>query len=83
MYNMSGTGFRAEYLNIARERGVDAFVSGELKHDVIRARGDISLIDATHYATENPAMEHLCGRLLDMLETDVEFIDHDPFINVM
>ncbi|HJH30487.1 MAG TPA: Nif3-like dinuclear metal center hexameric protein [Methanosarcinaceae archaeon] len=80
---IGGSGFRAEYLDIAKENEVDAFVSGELKHDVIRARGDISLIDATHYATENPAMEHLCGRLLDMLETDVEFIDHDPFINVM
>ncbi len=80
---IGGSGFRAEYLDIARQNDVDAFVSGELKHDVIRARGDISLIDATHYATENPAMEHLCERLLDMLETDVEFIDHDPFINVM
>ncbi len=80
---IGGSGFRAEYLDIAQENDVDAFVSGELKHDVIRARGDISLIDATHYATENPAMEHLCGRLLDMLETDVEFIDHNPFINVM
>ena len=80
---IGGSGFRAEYLDIAQENDVDAFVSGELKHDVIRARGNISLIDATHYATENPAMEHLCGRLLDMLETDVEFIDHNPFINVM
>ena len=80
---IGGSGFRAEYLDIARQNDVDAFVSGELKHDVIRARGDISLIDATHYATENPAMEHLCERLLDILETDVEFIDHNPFINVM
>ena len=80
---IGGSGFRAEYLDIARENEVDAFVSGELKHDVIRARGDISLIDATHYATENPAMEHLCGRLLDLLDIDVEFIDHNPFINVM
>ncbi len=80
---IGGSGFRPGYLDIARENKVDAFVSGELKHDVIRARGDISLIDATHYATENPAMEHLCKRLLDMLDVDVEFIDHDPFINVM
>ncbi|HJH31773.1 MAG TPA: Nif3-like dinuclear metal center hexameric protein [Methanosarcinaceae archaeon] len=80
---IGGSGFRAGYLDIARDNEVDALVSGELKHDVIRARGDISLIDATHYATENPAMEHLCGRLLDMLDVDVEFIDHNPFINVM
>ncbi|MGP8321370.1 MAG: Nif3-like dinuclear metal center hexameric protein [Methanosarcinaceae archaeon] len=80
---IGGSGFKAEYLDIARDNEVDAFVSGELKHDVIRARGDILLIDATHYATENPAMKHLCGRLLDILDVDVDFIDHNPFINVM
>ncbi len=80
---IGGSGFKAEYLGIARDNEVDAIVSGELKHDVIRARGDISLIDATHYATENPAMQHLCGRLLDMLDVDVNFIDHNPLINIV
>ena len=80
---IGGSGFRDKYLEIAREMDVDAFVSAELRHDVIRARGNISLIDATHYATENPAMKHLCMRLENMLDIDVEFIDHNPFINVI
>lgn len=80
---VGGSGFKSEYLNIARENDVDAFVSGELRHDVIRAHSNISLIDATHYATENPAMEHLCRRLSEMLDIDVEFIDHNPFIKVI
>lgn len=78
-----GSGFRSEFLDIAHENDVEAFVSSELKHDVIRNRGKISLIDATHYATENPAMEKLCERLEEMLKLDVEFIDHNPFMNVV
>ncbi|WP_292485199.1 Nif3-like dinuclear metal center hexameric protein [Methanohalobium sp.] len=78
-----GSGFKSQYLDIAHENGVDAFVSSELKHDVIRNRGGISLVDATHYATENPAMEKLCERLEEMLKLDVEFIDHNPFISVI
>jgi dinuclear metal center YbgI/SA1388 family protein len=80
---VGGSGFKSEYLDIAHENDVDAFVSGELRHDAIRARGNISLIDATHYATENPAMEHLSRRLSKMLDMTVDFIDHDPSIKVI
>ncbi|MBN2488924.1 MAG: Nif3-like dinuclear metal center hexameric protein [Methanosarcinaceae archaeon] len=80
---VGGSGFKSEYLDIACENDVDAFVSGELRHDAIRARGNISLIDATHYATENPAMENLSRRLSEMLDIDVDFIDHDPLIKVI
>ncbi|MHC1576613.1 MAG: Nif3-like dinuclear metal center hexameric protein [Methanosarcinaceae archaeon] len=79
----SGSGFRSEFLDVALENGVDAYVSAELKHDIIRDYSDIVLIDATHYATENPAMEVLCGRLQDKLGIDVEFIDHNPLIRVL
>lgn len=78
-----GSGFRNEYLKAAREYGVEAFVSSELKHDMIRSRGELVLIDATHYATENPGMEELCPRLADLLGLDVEFIHHNPFIRVI
>ena len=78
-----GSGFQSEYLQVAKEHGVEAFVSSELKHDVIRARGELALIDATHYATENPGMEELCPRLADLLGLDVEFIHHNPFIRVI
>lgn len=70
-----GSGFRNEYLQIARERGAEAFVSSELKHEVLRSNGDLCLIDATHYATENPGMEALCLRLRELLDIEVEFIE--------
>jgi dinuclear metal center YbgI/SA1388 family protein len=74
---IGGSGFRHEYLEIARENEVDAFVSSELKHDILRACEDLCLIDATHYATENPGMEALCLRLRSLLGIDVRFI-HQP-----
>lgn len=70
-----GSGFRNEYIQVARERGAEAFVSSELKHDVLRSNGDLCLIDATHYATENPGMEALCPRLRELLGLEVEFIE--------
>jgi putative NIF3 family GTP cyclohydrolase 1 type 2 len=41
------------------------------------------LVDATHYATENPGMQDLCSQLEERLRLDVEFIDHNPFIAVL
>lgn len=70
-----GSCFRNEFLDLARESGVDAYISSELKHDILRANEDLCLIDATHYATENPGMEALCLRLRELLGIDVEFID--------
>lgn len=70
-----GSCFRNEFLEIARENGVDAFISSELKHDILRANEDLCLIDATHYATENPGMEALCFRLRELPGINVEFID--------
>ncbi len=75
-----GSGFRSEFLDIAKEQGVDAYVSSEMKHDIIRSYSDMLLVDATHYATENPGMEDLCPVLAEKLKLDVEFIDHDPLI---
>lgn len=72
---IGGSGFRNEYLKIARENGVDAFISSELKHDILRTHEDLCLIDATHYATENPGMEALCSRLRKLPGIEVEFID--------
>lgn len=75
---IGGSGFRNEYLEIARENGVDAFISSELKHEILRTHEDLCLIDATHYATENPGMEALCPRLHKLLGIEVEFIDQPP-----
>lgn len=75
-----GSGFRTEYIETAREYGADAYISSEIKHDIIRSYPDMLLIDATHYATENPGMEALCPVLTDRLKLDTEFIDHNPLI---
>jgi len=60
---IGGSGFRREYIDIAVENGADAFISGELRHDAIRYAEDLCLFDASHYATEAPAMKRLCERL--------------------
>ena len=68
---IGGSGFGATEEAIAA--GVDALLSAELKHDAIRcAEGQLSLIDATHYATEAPAMQILAQRL------GGQFIDDRP-----
>lgn len=72
---VGGSGFQKEFLEIASENGVDAFISSELKHDILRTHEDLCLIDATHYATENPGMEALCPRLRRLLGVEVEFIE--------
>ncbi|SFM24552.1 dinuclear metal center protein, YbgI/SA1388 family [Methanolobus profundi] len=78
-----GSGFRSEYIETAREYGADAYISSEIKHDIIRSYSDMLLVDATHYATENPGMEELCPVLAEKLKLDVEFIDHDPLIRTL
>lgn len=70
-----GSGFATEFLEIARANRVDAFISSELKHNILREFEDLCLIDATHYATENPGMEALCSRLREILGLEVEFIE--------
>jgi len=60
---IGGSGFRREYIDIAIKNNVDALVSAELRHDAVRYADELCLIDATHYATEAPAMRKLCKRL--------------------
>ncbi len=76
---LGGSGLRKEYIEMAMDAGADALVSGELRHDVIPYSKDISLIDATHYATENPAMQALAGRL----PVESVFIDCKPQVHVI
>ncbi len=72
---VGGSGFSTEFLEIARANRVDAFVSSELKHNILRAYEDLCLIDATHYATENPGMEALCSKLREISGLEVRFIE--------
>jgi putative NIF3 family GTP cyclohydrolase 1 type 2 len=75
---IGGSGFRREYIDIALEYGADALVSGELRHDAIRYAGELCLFDATHYATEAPAMKKLCERL----PVESVFIEDKPVVKV-
>jgi len=73
---IGGSGFRREYIDIAIENNADALVSGEMRHDAIRYADDLCLLDATHYATEAPAMRKLCERL----PVESVFIEDKPKI---
>lgn len=73
-----GSGFRREYIDLALEKGADALVSGELRHDALRYAGELCLFDATHYATEAPAMKRLCERL----PIESFFIEDKPVVRV-
>lgn len=80
-----GSGFNSAFLRTAVECGVDAFVSAELKHsDVLRERGDMVLIDAGHYPTENPGMRKLAHDL-ESICTDVSvlFIEDDVLLRTV
>ncbi|RJS71105.1 Nif3-like dinuclear metal center hexameric protein [ANME-2 cluster archaeon] len=76
---IGGSGLSGEFVDIAIEGGADVLVSGEMRHDAIRKAHNLALIDATHYATEIPAMRRLCDRL----PVDTVFIDHAPDVNVV
>ena len=76
---IGGSGLNGEFVEMAIEGGADALVSGELRHDAIRSAQNLALIDATHYATENPAMQRLCDRL----PVESVFIDHIPEVKVV
>ncbi|MCE8424493.1 MAG: Nif3-like dinuclear metal center hexameric protein [Candidatus Methanoperedens sp.] len=76
---VGGSGFRIKYIDIAHEYCVDALVSGELRHDAILYREKLCFFDATHYATEAPAMKKLCERL----PLKSFFIEDRPVVNVL
>ena len=68
---IGGSGFSSA--EDAISAGADVLVSAELKHEVIRhVQGRLCLIDATHYATEAPAMRALADKLGGV------FIDDPP-----
>ncbi len=73
---IGGSGFYSAEEAISA--GADVLVSAELKHDVIRqVEGRLCLIDATHYATEAPAMRALAERIGGV------FIDDPPHVEDM
>jgi dinuclear metal center YbgI/SA1388 family protein len=59
---MGGSG--GKYIDSAINLGADAFVTGDLgHHDFVNYSGLITLIDATHYATEFPVLQKISDYL--------------------
>ncbi|MHC1592904.1 MAG: Nif3-like dinuclear metal center hexameric protein [Methermicoccaceae archaeon] len=75
---VAGSGFQPHLLDEALELGVDAYVSGELRHHIIRDYQNIALFDGGHYYTEAPAMRALCSRL----PFECVYIEDDPNVRV-
>ncbi len=58
---MGGSGLKEENIRILQKYDIQAFISGELRHECLKY--DMILIDATHQATEIPGMRMLMDRL--------------------
>ncbi len=73
----SGSG--AEFIERAAFMGCDAFVTGDVRyHDAQRASAlGIHVIDAGHFATEQPIVEILANRLTEELGNKIEIIADD------
>lgn len=73
------TGGGQDYITIAAEQGIDAFISGEISErttHIAREMG-IHYFAAGHHATERYGVEALGQYLNDELDFDVTFIDID------
>jgi putative NIF3 family GTP cyclohydrolase 1 type 2 len=73
----SGSG--AEFIERAAFMGCDAFVTGDVRyHDAQRAAAlGIHVIDAGHFATEQPVIEILAAKLAEELDGKVEVVADD------
>jgi len=62
-------GSGSELAEIARAKGADLYLSAEIKHSVARwaEAVDFCVIDAGHFATENPVVPELAARLRETL----------------
>ena len=73
----SGSG--AEFIERAAFLGCDAFVTGDVRyHDAQRAAAlGVHVVDAGHFATEQPVVEILAARLSEELAGKVEVVADD------
>jgi dinuclear metal center YbgI/SA1388 family protein len=71
------TGGGQDYISIAAEQGIDAFISGEISERTVHiAREmDIHYYAAGHHATERYGVQALGNWIQDELALDVEFVD--------
>ena len=74
---MGGSGLKEENVRILVKYDIQAFISGELRHECLKY--DMVFIDATHQATEIPGMKMLLERIpveaeLYISEKDIRYI---------
>ncbi|WP_019613463.1 Nif3-like dinuclear metal center hexameric protein [Psychromonas ossibalaenae] len=73
------TGGGQDYINIAAEQGIDAFISGEISERTVHIAREMGIhyFAAGHHATERYGVQALGQWLNDELELDVTYIDID------
>ena len=74
----SGSG--GDYAPLAKAYNADVLLTGEIKHNQILEANkiDISVVDASHYRTEDIVIEPLCKKLSEKFP-DVEFVKSKTF----
>jgi dinuclear metal center YbgI/SA1388 family protein len=73
---ISGFGLNPHYIKLASEKGVDLLLSGDLTHPggVLARKLGITLVDATHHATEVPGLIKLC-QLIGKMGIKTDYLD--------
>ena len=73
---ISGFGLNSHYIKLASERGVDLLLSGDLTHpgSILAKKLGITLVDASHYATEIPGLIKLC-QLIGKIGITTDYLD--------
>ena len=71
------TGGGQDYITIAAEQGIDAFISGEISERTVHIAREMGIhyYAAGHHATERGGVQALGDWLMGELELDVKFID--------
>ena len=72
-------GAGVDFIGATIEAGCDAFITGELKHNEFiesKERG-YTVIEAGHFATENPVVEALAARLREEIENEIIVIGQE------
>ncbi len=73
---VSGFGLNPSLIKMAHDKGADLYLSGDLTHPgaMLAKNLGISLIDASHHATELPGLYRL-GELISQIGLDVQVFD--------
>lgn len=78
------TGSGGSFLNLAKDKGADLYITGDIKyHTALDAKEiDLALIDAGHHGTEIIAVPFLSKYIKENITTDfeiIELLEEDPF----